>query len=242
MVFHSAAIYSLRPFLSLRHHAFEILFAFDRHYMKSPQRGNTRYPLHTLQRGHAGQADGLSSLPRTWGPAPGRVPSWLAPALTCLAWVGSGNGICLPVGKSKYVLALSLVMSSYIFQSSGKMTFRCEHRVNDRMQLWFQKQLLWGYQSSLGSCHQKRKAWISEFCEFHCLLGRSQIAVLSREGWGLEHLLLAASHSFTYYWNSILAMTSWRQEVSEIALSRKMRVDAFFNKYVEWRLLWIHAD
>lgn len=35
--------------LSLKLRAFEILVAFDRHYIKSPQRGNTRYPLHTLQ-------------------------------------------------------------------------------------------------------------------------------------------------------------------------------------------------
>lgn len=118
----------------------------------------------------------------------------------------------------------------YTFRSSGKITFHCEHRANECKQLWFQKWFLQGHHPS---SPEKKQA--SEFNEFLCLLGCSQIAGLSREDWGLKHLLLAISHSFIYYWNSILAMTSWRREVSEIALSRKMRVDGFLHKYVRAR-------
>lgn len=146
--------------LSLKLRAFEILVAFDRHYIKSPQKGNTRYPLHTLQWDRAGQADGPSPLPGTWGPVPGRGPSWLAPPHTCLAGLGSRNGICLPVGESKRVLAFPLVTSGYIFESSGKIIFRREPRANERLQLWFREWLLWGDRSLDWS----RKAGNPDFC------------------------------------------------------------------------------
>ena len=58
----SSAIYSLGRFLSPCLPAFEILVPFNRHHIKSPQRGRTRYPPHTLQRGRAGRTDGLSRL------------------------------------------------------------------------------------------------------------------------------------------------------------------------------------